>query len=135
MQRSRRHAWLRDELILALSLYRRTGPKPSLDELDDLSRLLRSIPIELELASNPSFRGRDSVYLKLANFTSLDPAADRKGMTRCGRGDRLVWEEFADNPARLGRVARAIRDHIGAFAPATKEDGEEGMVDGPRGES
>jgi 5-methylcytosine-specific restriction protein A len=133
MARSRKDSWLRDELILALNLYRHAGQKPSLSELDELSEVLRSMPIEPELASDPSFRGRDSVYLKLANFTSLDPTAGRKGMTRGGAGDRRVWEEFSDNPPRLERVAAAIRAHLGQLTPDGAQDGEDGLSEAPEG--
>lgn len=122
MARSRKAAWLRDELILALDLYRRAGRKPSLSQLDDLSATLRSMPIERELARDPKFRGRDSVYLKLANFVSLDPSAGIIGMTRGGAEDRRVWEEFADDPVRLERVATAIRENLAASPPEPGPD-------------
>jgi 5-methylcytosine-specific restriction enzyme A len=125
MARSRKSAWLRDELIVALDLYRTAGRKPSLEQLDDLSATLRSMPIERELADDPSFRGRDSVYLKLANFVALDPNAGITGMTRGGAEDKRVWEEFADDPYRLERVASAIRGNLTAASPRLGPDDEE----------
>ncbi len=132
MARSRKNAWLRDELILALDLYRRAGRKPSLSQLDDLSATLRDIPIEQELARDPKFRGRDSVYLKLANFVSLDPNADITGMTRGGAEDRRVWDEFADDPLRLERVASAIRRTLVMSPPGIglDDDAEDGAPEG-----
>lgn len=132
MARSRKNAWLRDELILALDLYRRAGRKPSLSQLDDLSATLRDIPIEQELALDPKFRGRDSVYLKLANFVSLDPNADITGMTGCGAEDRRVWDEFADDPLRLERVASAIRRTLAMSPPGVglDDDAEDGAPEG-----
>lgn len=117
MARSRKTAWLRDELILALDLYRRAGRKPSLPQLDELSATLRSMPIERELALDPAFRGRDSVHLKLANFVSLDPDAGVTGMTRGGAEDKRVWEEFAEDPLRLERLAEAIRENLASPPP------------------
>ncbi len=133
MARSRRDAWLCDELILALNLYTHAGQKPSLAELDELSEVLRSMPIEPELASDPSFRGRDSVYLKLANFTSLDPVAGRKGMTRGGAGDRRVWEEYAHDPLRLERASAAILAHLSQLKPDGSQGLEEGLAEAPEG--
>ena len=133
MARSRKDVWLRDELILALNLYRRSGQKPSLSELDELSDTLRSMPIESGLAADPSFRGRDSVYLKLANFTSLDPMSARKGMTRGGAGDRRVWEEFAGDPVRLERVDVTIRAHLGKVVAADVQLEEDDLAEAPEG--
>jgi 5-methylcytosine-specific restriction protein A len=83
------------------------------------------MPIEPELAKDPSFRGRDSVCLKLANFVSLDPAAGIIGMTRCGAEDRRVWEDFGADPARLERVASAIRESLANRVPADVSDHED----------
>jgi 5-methylcytosine-specific restriction protein A len=133
MAPSRKDAWLRDELILALNLYKQVGQKPSLAQLDDLSGVLRSMPIEPELAAEPSFRGRDSVNLKLANFVALDPDTGTKGMTRGGAGDRLVWEEFAQDPRQLQRVAAAIRANIGKLPAREAEREEDDLAEAPEG--
>jgi 5-methylcytosine-specific restriction protein A len=132
MARSRKAAWLRDELILALDLYRRTDRKPSLSQLDDLSATLRSMPIEQELAQDLAFRGRNSVYLKIANFVSLDPSAGVTGMTRGGAEDRRIWEEFADDPFRLERVATAIRENLAAspLEPGPDDDVDDHAPEG-----
>jgi 5-methylcytosine-specific restriction protein A len=133
MARSRKDAWLRDELILALNLYKKVGQKPSLAELDDLSGALRSMPIEQELAADPSFRGRDSVYLKLANFVAVDPDTGTKGMTRGGAGDRQVWEEFAGDPRQLERVAAAIRANLGKLPADEAERAEDDLAEAAEG--
>jgi 5-methylcytosine-specific restriction enzyme A len=124
---------MRDELILALDLYRQEGSKPSLSQLDELSSLLRSIPIEPQLADSPSFRGRDSVYLKLANFIALDPATGTKGMTRGGLGDEHVWKEFSADPERLALAAKAIRANLPDLSIADAEFEEEGIHEASEG--
>jgi 5-methylcytosine-specific restriction protein A len=112
-------------LILALDLYRTAGRKPSLAQLDELSTTLRHMPIELQLADSPSFRGRDSVYLKLANFVALDPSAGIIGMTRGGAEDKRVWDQFAGDPDRLERVAFAIRRNLVDGIPERGADDED----------
>src|ERR1019366_2558371 len=54
-RRSRKSAWLRDELILALDLYRREGRNPSGTAVREISESLRMIPIERDLAEGASF--------------------------------------------------------------------------------
>jgi 5-methylcytosine-specific restriction protein A len=111
LQRSRRDEWLRDELILALDLYRQLGPNPPRRVRAELSTLLRSIPIEVELSDDPSFRSVASVTRKLGNFLALDPELPG-GLTHAGEADRAVWRDFADAPDRLHATAEAIRASI-----------------------
>ncbi len=53
---------MRDELILALDLYFADGRKAKRGSCENLSNLLRAIPVEPELADNPKFRNWTSVY-------------------------------------------------------------------------
>ncbi len=124
---SRRSAWLRDELILALDLYRRTGRNPDLTDLRELSDVLRAIPIEQELAENPKFRNPRAVALKLANFVAIDPDATTAGMARGGRGDRDAFSEFWTDPARLAVTAAAIRANLASVqaGPLDRLGGDE----------
>jgi hypothetical protein len=73
---SRKDAWLRDEIIVALDLYRREGRNPSEEGVAKVSDLLRSIPIESHLGTDPKFRNRTGVRLKVSNFVALDPGAE-----------------------------------------------------------
>src|SRR5438067_1116070 len=107
--RSRKVAWLRDELILALDLYVREGPAPPVATRQAVSDLLRAIPIEPELTADPTFRSRQSVEYKLYNFVAVDPSKTTAGFSHGGQGDVAVWDEFADDPARLSAAAAAIR--------------------------
>jgi predicted restriction endonuclease len=75
--------WTRDELILALNIYCKI---PS-------SRLDDKHPEVIKLA-NYLGRTPGSVGLKLANFVSIDPTNDKKGMSNHGKLDEVVWNEF-----------------------------------------
>lgn len=109
MTRSRKDAWLRDEIILALDLYRREGRNPSPEAVAEVSEQLRSISTELVLATDPGFRSVVSVRMKVANLVALDPRAETVGMTRGSRLDVQVFEEFWLAPAKLETFAAAIR--------------------------
>jgi 5-methylcytosine-specific restriction protein A len=106
--RSRSRAWLRDERILALDLYFTEGPNPLKGSVEALSELLRSLPIERELAMEPAFRSPASVARKLGNFQALDPDVPG-GLEHGSAGDAAVWSEFAADRERLRSTARTIR--------------------------
>jgi 5-methylcytosine-specific restriction protein A len=133
MARSRTQAWLRDELILALDLYKREGRIVPASALQELSDLLRSIPIEPELANDPTFRNPNAVQLKVYNFVALDPDATTEGMSRVGQGDRDVWAEFGDDPARLATVAAGIREAIAKLEPAEVALDPDSVSEAPEG--
>lgn len=133
MARSRSTAWLRDELILALDLYRREGRNPTAASVAELSHTLRSIPIEVEKAEDPGFRNPAGVYLKVANFVSIDPEAETAGMSRGGRGDAEVFGEFWAEPDRLARTAAAIRSNLDAITQGQAEESEDDVADAPEG--
>jgi hypothetical protein len=133
MARSRKQAWLRDELVLALDLYRRDGRNPSSEAVRDVSDLLRAMPVEPELASDPTFRNPNGVQLKVSNFVAIDPDAETEGMSRGGRGDREVWDEFAGDWTRLATAASAIRANLAAVTPQEAETDEEEIADAPEG--
>ncbi|MCO5315921.1 MAG: hypothetical protein M9938_07150 [Solirubrobacterales bacterium] len=111
MARSRKSAWLRDELILCLDLYRLEGASPSKESRENLSQTLRAIPIEPELADDPEFRSYSSVGWKLANFATLDPATGSE-RSHGAKGDRAVWSEFWEEPERLAATAANIIANI-----------------------
>ncbi|MCD6726891.1 MAG: HNH endonuclease [Solirubrobacteraceae bacterium] len=133
MARSRKDAWLRDELVLALDLYRREGRNPPKSSVDGLSDLLRTLPVEPELAGDPGFRNANSVQLKIYNFVSIDPDSDIEGMPRIGRGDREVWDEFARDDTRLSTAATGIRESIDKMTPSDTEVDEEIITEAPEG--
>ncbi len=131
MARSRSTAWLRDELILALDLYRREGRNPAAASVTELSHTLRSIPIEIEKADEPGFRNLAGVYLKVANFVAIDPEAETAGMSRGGRGDLEVFNEFWGDPDRLTESAAAIRSKWGFHLTGVRHGGVPPRSPGP----
>jgi 5-methylcytosine-specific restriction enzyme A len=133
LPRSRRQAWLRDELILALDLYLRSGVNASREERQELSDVLRSIPVELELADDPSFRSRASVSYKLGNFDAINPATSAAGFEHVGSQDAEVWEELAGDPTSVAEAAAAIRANLGALGRAEAEEDEPEVSDAPEG--
>lgn len=97
-----------DELILALDLYLRTRGElsysPSTKVVRDLSAELRSLRIfPDEVRSNPRFRNRSGVALKMHNFSSIDPDHQGQGMTHGGAPDSRVLERVGASPGRARR--------------------------------
>jgi 5-methylcytosine-specific restriction protein A len=133
MPRSRTQAWLRDELILALDLYRQHGRHVPRAELEALSLLLRTMPVERELAHDPTFRNPNAVQLKIYNFVAIDPNAETEGMSRGGRRDQAAWDAFAGDEDRLKVAAEAIRANLRMIAPADADVDEEDIADAPEG--
>jgi 5-methylcytosine-specific restriction enzyme A len=107
--------WNRDELILALDFYLRwkgnPPPKTSAD-IAELSRTVREVQAALGTEGEATLRNINGVYMKLMNFRRFDPAYTARGRSGLKRGNRLegvVWNDFAEMPDRLARVAGAIR--------------------------
>lgn len=117
--------WTRDELILALDLYKRQGQRdPGHPEVVALSSFLNTLPLADQEHAG-TFRNPTGVAMKLGNFAALDPRYPGVGLPRGGRGDQLVWDEFAGQPERLVRTAAAIRA-AGSLPPAQLNQPEEG---------
>jgi 5-methylcytosine-specific restriction enzyme A len=126
MSPSRKRAWLRDELILALDLYARERPHGTLASREALSRTLRAFPIEPELANEPGFRSEAAVARKLANFLAIETNF-AEGLPHISTGDVAVWQEFADDHSRLSEIAAGIRANVddGGELNVGDEDGWE----------
>jgi 5-methylcytosine-specific restriction protein A len=125
---ARNPPWSRDELILALDLYmNHEGRLPPLSAVDEVSRILRSVAGR-DHNSGDNYRNRNAVLMKLGNFQSIDPAhvaTGRSGLSRGARGDREVWDDFADNRNRLSDTARAIIA-LADVSDALAQDPDEG---------
>lgn len=107
--------WTRDELILALDLYFRHDRKlldKTNPEIIQTSKLLKQLLINNDKCNLPSFRSNNSVYMKLANFRSIDPKFSGDGLPHGGKMDKMVWDEFSSNPQQLRLRAQEIIDHI-----------------------
>jgi hypothetical protein len=100
--------WSRDELILALDLYRRRGNLNARHrEVVVLSDDLRSLPLDRARPSN--YRSPASVTRKLGNFASIDPKFPGTGLPAAGKLDRAVFEQFLGRPDALAAEVACIR--------------------------
>lgn len=121
--------WTRDELILALDVYlhqRGHIPTPRDAEILELSDLLNRIPIHTVRPDLEKFRNPNGVVLKITNFAALDPQYPGAGMSRGGRLDATVWDQYASEPDELHRIASAIRAAAeSSLLPAIPEADEE----------
>jgi 5-methylcytosine-specific restriction enzyme A len=74
------------------------------------------------------FRNPNGVYMKLANFRSVDPlhtSQGKRGLSRGGFGTEEVWTEFSQRPDTLKLVASAIREAAAAGIPQQVDDDDE----------
>ena len=141
--RRRNPTWVRDELILALDMYLRfTGnpPRKGSAEIDELSETLNRLGRYLGIATRDRFRNVNGVYMKLMNYRRFDPAftqAGKVGLSRGGKAEEDVWNEFAGDPQRCREVAETIRQVLASAqegetvaepAAAEIEEAEEGRV-------
>lgn len=117
--------WTRDELILALELYFRVNPTHTSEkhpEIQQLSQILNSLPIHAKSDLRQNFRNPTGVYMKLCNFSRLDPSYKGEGLKAGSKLDSEVWNEFVDQKNRLIDVAKAIRPGANELgAPRTEE--------------
>jgi 5-methylcytosine-specific restriction protein A len=137
---ARNPPWSRDELILALDLYRAEFIPPlnhSSKELVELSQLLGRMARALGRSPGPDYRNANGVYMKLMNFRRFDPAfadAGKKGLSRGNKEEAVVWAEFAEDRSRLAATAAAIRAAVIASdsgdLAAFDEDGIEEAAEG-----
>lgn len=136
----RNPAWTRDELVLALDLYRRkpTAGKTN-PEVIQLSELLQMLGKQRGRVVGKSYRNANGVGLKLMNFRAVDPAYTTEGRVGMRRGNSLepvVWEHYADDLSRLRKDAERIRHYIRladaqGLAHGGAEDSDETDDDGP----
>ena len=129
----RNPTWSRDELILALDLYRRhreSPPSKDSAEVAELSSFLNRMGGVLGRADTDTYRNVNGVYMKLMNFRRFDPNYIKDGKVGLSRGNKdeeVVWSEFAPDPGRLSSVVAAIRLAVDAYA----DNGELEGVDEP----
>jgi 5-methylcytosine-specific restriction protein A len=114
--------WARDELIIALDFYLKHLPNPPNKKsaaIIGLSKLFNRLGEQLYPLSRRSitFRNPNSVYMKLMNFRRLDPRYTmdgKKGLSGGAKAEEEVWREFAAEPARCDKIARAIAGTLDA---------------------
>jgi 5-methylcytosine-specific restriction enzyme A len=122
--------WTRDELILALELYKRVNPIHTSEkhpEIIALSELLNSLPLLPSAQRGEKFRNPNGVYMKLCNFLRFDPGYAGTGLQRGGKLEKEIWEEFANDHERLTAAALGIKDGARILPPPADE--EELLID------
>jgi hypothetical protein len=116
-------AWSRQELILALELYFDVGAADyrSSKKVQDLSRLIREMHRDQPYLVDPRFRSASSVSRKLKNIAWVDPLNTRGTAQSHGSAvDEEIWDEFAEDRARLAIEAAAIRVWIEGGLPSPR---------------
>lgn len=117
---SRNPTWTRDELILALELYMRNPRSPpgkNSKEVVELSETLNLLGRRFNRLADGKYRNTNGVYMKMMNFRRFDPTATANGqvgLTRGGKNEEVVWNEFASDVGRLltsteSRFARSLK--------------------------
>jgi len=112
---SRNPPWTRDELILALDLYFDENPShisKSHRKVVELSELLNRLSIHTDRPDAVRFRNPNGVYMKLCNFLRFDPAYSGSGLTRGGKLEAEIWNDFAKDQSRLSNLAQAIKEAV-----------------------
>jgi predicted restriction endonuclease len=92
--------WTRDQQLIALRLYMRLP----FGKLDGRNREI--IALADRLGRTPG-----ALAMKASNFASLDPAfrrTNRTGLTGASKSDKLLWNEFAENPERVAAEAEEV---------------------------
>lgn len=122
--------WSRDELILALDLYFRVDPVHTSEqnaEIQELSNILNRLPIHPISVHGDIFRNPNGVYMKLCNFLRFDPSYTGAGLTRGGKLEEEIWNEFASDRPKLKAIANSIRG--GITAVSAPSDSEQAAID------
>ena len=105
--------WAKEERILVLDLYLRSGRLGKMDQrVTDLCHVLDALRVH---AARPEpYRGRspDTVALKLGNFAWLDPNYEG-GASNFASGDKFVWDRYASDEDALAATAAAITKERG----------------------
>ena len=110
--------WAREELILALELYLSEGQLDDTDEaVIDLSAELNALTVVTDRPDQARFRNPNGVAMKLGNLAALDPSYPGKGLTRGGKGDVAVWEEFGADLDAVAAAAQTVRSGLGYETP------------------
>ena len=122
--------WTRDEIVLALDLYfscKGSIPRSDDARVQELSRLLRSLPYFSVAARKATFRNPAGVAFKLQNIRQV---ASAKGLDHVSGTDRRIWMEFGRHPEKVHRLAVLIRRGIEALGQADEDPDEEEFAEG-----
>ena len=108
---SRNPNWTRDELLVALDYFldnRQDHFAPTGDGVIDLAAKIGAVTKALGLSGDEALRNADGVSMKLLNFRAHDPSHTSKGLQRGNKLEKVVWDEYADQPEALKAVVLAI---------------------------
>lgn len=117
--------WSRSELLLALDLYLKYQKSLPSEKNEDVLALARTLtamefPGKESTTSNGLFRSISSILMKLSNFRRLDPihtTAGKKGLTKGGKSEPEIWNEFHSKPEALSLITEAIISSIPDLHP------------------
>lgn len=136
MARTRGHGnpnWTRDETILALELFltcSQTVPPPTDSRIQELSTLLRSLPLHDPSVRQPSFRNPDGVGFKLQNLRQL---ATGLGLEHVSTIDKQVWADLGTRREEVQEIAVLIRanaNHPGLLGVCSEGDDDQVFFEG-----
>ena len=111
--KKRNPRWNRNEIILALDLYfdlNGIEEESSNPKIVEVSRVLNLLAAP-EFKDLEKFRNANAVALKLQNFKHFDPKRPG-GLSRGGKLDGIILNEFYDNRENLRLIAAEIRNSI-----------------------
>lgn len=116
--------WIRDEVILALDVYRRHPRLLGKDspEIRELSKTLRRLRARLGDDMNDTLRNPAGVEMKMRKFHSFNPDFDGVGLGNASKLDAEVFRTFWAEPSRLKTLAQIIRDMLNADEPIALPD-------------
>ena len=109
----RNRPWSKEELILALELYFKIGPKDSSHpDVINLSETLNRLSDASSEGDPDKFRNPNGVGLKLSNFARLDGNYSGKGMTHGNKLEPIVWDEFNNDRNKLRTTVALIESSL-----------------------
>ena len=109
----RNRPWSKEELILALDLYFKIGPKGKTHpDVINLSETLNRLSDASTEGDPDKFTNPSGVGLKLSNFARLDGNYSGKGMTHGNKLEPIVWDEFNNNRNKLGTTVALIESSL-----------------------
>lgn len=110
--------WTREEIILAMDLYMRSGslgggsiPGKASAAVLELSELLHQLNAYPPSQQGDRYRNPEGVYLKLTNLRAIETHG-RHGMNAFSQLDAAVWREYIEDPPALHEEAEAIRRRL-----------------------
>lgn len=105
--------WTREELVLGLETYfraRNGGLNANGPHIIALSQQLNLLPIHPAEERSQTFRNPAGVAMTLRKFQIFDPDYQGQGLRAEFGLKQQIWDELADEPAKLTALANAVRE-------------------------